>query len=391
MNSYKINKNTFMIISLTFTSLLGFPIIAPALPAVRDALNISIENIGWVMAAYSAPGIVFIPLVGLIADRYGKKRVLLPSLLLFAMGGSACAFSTNEEMLYLLRFIQGIGACALGTLNVSMAADYFFNQDRVKIMGYIGATQNIGSGLLPIVGGALAGIMWFYPFITPLLAIPIGLFLFFNMESHQTNIAERAIDTRTFLRRARQKLNDKIVIELVFLTGGFIFIGFGAFITYLPLFLRDTFDTSALIIGIIVGSRTIIGVFMASRLEHLANYFSYRTLIFSSFVALAIGMVVVPFAENQWIIILSAACYGGSFGVLRPSLQYLLLEHAPEDLRSTFAAAINFGLRLAQTLSPVCAGLLMISISYTHLYVLAAILASLMAFYSLTATSLNKK
>ena len=258
-------------------------------------------------------------------------------------------------------------------------------------MGYIGATQNIGSGLLPIVGGALAGIMWFYPFITPLLAIPIGLFLFFNMESHQTNIAERAIDTRTFLRRARQKLNDKIVIELVFLTGGFIFIGFGAFITYLPLFLRDTFDTSALIIGIIVGSRTIIGVFMASRLEHLANYFSYRTLIFSSFMALAIGMVVVPFAENQWIIILSAACYGGSFGVLRPSLQYLLLEHAPEDLRSTFAAAINFGLRLAQTLSPVCAGLLMIIITYTHLYLLAAILASLMAFYSLTATSLNKK
>ena len=78
-----------MIISLTFTSLLGFPIIAPALPAVRDALNISIENIGWVMAAYSAPGIIFIPLIGLVADRFGKKRVLVPSLLLFALSGSA--------------------------------------------------------------------------------------------------------------------------------------------------------------------------------------------------------------------------------------------------------------------------------------------------------------
>lgn len=390
MNIYKINKNTFMIISLTFTSLLGFPIIAPALPAVRDALNISIENIGWVMAAYSAPGIIFIPLIGLVADRFGKKRVLVPSLLLFALSGCACVFSKNEEMLYLFRFIQGIGACALGTLNVSMAADYFFNQDRVKIMGYIGATQNIGSGLLPIIGGALAGILWFYPFITPLLALPIGLFIIYNMDEPQKNTRERKIDTRAFLHRAWLKLNDRTVIELVFLTGGFIFIGFGAFITYIPLFLKDTFNTPALIIGLIVGSRALTGVLVASQLGRLANYFSYRILIFSSFIALALGMIVVPLAQNQWVLMFSAVCYGGSFGVLRPSLQFLILEHAPEDLRSTFASAINFGLRVSQTLSPVCVGLLMIFVSYTQLYILAAILASLMACYTLTAVSLHR-
>lgn len=57
-----------MIISLTFTSLIGFPIITPVLSAVRDALNISIENVGSIVAAYPATRIVFIPLVGLIVD-----------------------------------------------------------------------------------------------------------------------------------------------------------------------------------------------------------------------------------------------------------------------------------------------------------------------------------
>ena len=181
MKNPSYNQKTFMVISLTFTSLLGFPVIAPALPAVRDALDISTENIGWVMAAYSAPGIIFIPLVGLIADRIGKRKVLLPSLFLFALSGSACMYASDQQTLFLYRFLQGIGACALATINVSMAADYFKGHERIKMMGYIGATQNIGSGLLPIVGGALAAIMWYYPFATSLLALPIGIYLIFQM------------------------------------------------------------------------------------------------------------------------------------------------------------------------------------------------------------------
>ena len=390
MDRPRLNKNTFMVISLTFASLLGFPVVAPALPAVRDALNISTENIGWVMAAYSAPGIIFIPLVGLIADRIGKKQVLLPSLFLFAFSGAACIFATNQETLFLLRFLQGIGASALSTINVSMAADFFKGRERIKIMGYIGATQNIGSGLLPMVGGALAAIMWFYPFATSLLALPVGIYMIFKMDKLQPNGNVIKSDTLGFLKHAWSKLNNRIVIELVFMTGGFIFIGFGAFVTYLPLFLNDTFNSPAIVIGIILGSRAIMGVLVATQLSGLALYFSYRTLICFAFLILALGLAIIPFVRNQWMLVFTAMCYGGSFGILRPSLQYLLLDYAPEDLRSTFASAINFGLRVSQTISPVFAGLLMIFSSYKQLYILAATLALLMALYALTAVSLRK-
>ena len=175
-------KNTLVIIFLTFASLLGFPIIAPALPSVRDAFNISTSDIGLVMAAYSAPGIIFIPIMGILADRYGKKKVLLPSMLLFAVGGTACAVANNTETLLLFRFLQGIGACALATINVSWAADLFEDDERIKIMGYIGATQNIGSGILPIIGGVLASIAWFYPFLISLMVLPLGMYLLIFME-----------------------------------------------------------------------------------------------------------------------------------------------------------------------------------------------------------------
>ena len=379
-----------MVISLTFTSLLGFPVIAPALPAVRDALNISIENIGWVMAAYSAPGIIFIPLVGLIADRIGKRKVLFPSLFLFAFSGGACIYATNQETLFFLRFIQGIGACALSTINVSMAADYFTGHKRLKMMGYIGATQNIGSGLMPIVGGGLAAIMWFYPFATSLLALPVGVYMIFKMEEVQPKSKSTRSNMSVFLKYAWLKLNDRIVIELIFMTGGFIFIGFGALVTYLPLFMHDTFNSPTMIIGIVLGFRAIMGALVASQLASLASYFSYRMLICFAFLILALGLTIIPFIQNQWMLVFTAMCYGGSFGILRPTLQSLLLDHAPEDLRSTFASAISFSLRVSQTISPIFVGLLMVFSSYKQLYILAATLALLMAIYTLTAVSLRK-
>ena len=384
-------KNTLVIIFLTFASLLGFPIIAPALPSVRDAFNISTSDIGLVMAAYSAPGIIFIPVMGILADRYGKKKVLLPSMLLFAVGGTACAVANNTETLLLFRFLQGIGACALATINVSWAVDLFEDDERIKIMGYIGATQNIGSGILPIIGGVLASIAWFYPFLLSLMVLPLGMYLLIFMEKESQEKIAKSANTKNFITYALQHLNDKIVIEIVFMTGAFIFIGFGALITYLPIFLKDTFNTPETIIGIIVGSRAVMGVITATRLSIISKYFSYRIIIFVSFLTLAVGMLIIPYSNNQWVIILTTMCYGGAFGLLRPSLQYLLLEHAPTNLRSTFASASNFGLRLSQTLSPIFAGLYLTFGSFKGLYILAAILAIFMAIFSLTATSLKAK
>jgi MFS family permease len=389
MQHHGSRQNTFIIISITFTALLGFPVISPALPAIRDGLNISTENIGWVMAAYSAPGIIFIPLVGLFADSLGKRKILLPSLFLFAFSGGACVFANDQTTLFFLRFLQGISACALSTINVSMAADYFSGQDRIRIMGYIGATQNIGSGILPLIGGALAGIMWFYPFATSLLALPLGFYLIFAMEEFKPKNNMAKFGPRIFLDHAWSNLNDRIVIELVFMTGGFIFIGFGAFVTYMPLFLNDTFNSPEILIGLIIGTRATMGVVMASQLDRITRHFSYRTLIFCAFLIMAVGMGIVPFATNQWMLVVTAMCYGGSYGILRPTLQYLMLEYAPEDLRSTFASSINFGLRISQTASPIFAGLFLITGTYNSLYFVASVLAILMALFSLKATSLR--
>ena len=114
-------------------------------------------------------------------------------------------------------------------------------------------------------------------------------------------------------------------------------------------------------------------------------------LIFFSFIILAISLLIVPFAYNQWMLIYSATFYGISFGILRPSLQYLLLDYAPKELRTTFASAMNCGMRISQTISPVFAGFLMVFISYKELYLISAGLSLIMATYVLSTVALSKK
>lgn len=74
-----------------------------------------------------------------------------------------------------LRFFQGIGAASLGSLNVTLIGDLFTGERRGEIMAYNASILSIGTALYPAIGGALAMAGWQFPFLLPLIAIPIAL------------------------------------------------------------------------------------------------------------------------------------------------------------------------------------------------------------------------
>ncbi len=152
---------------------------------------------------------------------------------------------------------------------------------------------------------------------------------------------------------------DRRVIELLLITGFFIFVGSGAFVTYTPFFLKDSFATPEILIGVVLAARSISGVIIVTQLSKFTERYSYRALISSAFAALGIGMVIVAFLPNVWAIIITAIIYGGSFVIVRRSLQLLLINIARADLRATFASAGSFFLRLGQMIAPIAAGFML--------------------------------
>ena len=334
-----------VIISTTFVSLLAVPAVGPALSAVQIEFGIQNRDIGWMlMSSYTLPALLLVPVTGYLADRFGKKLILFPSLVIFGLCGGLVSLASNIETLICLRFIQGIGGSALVTLSTALIPDLFSGSDRIKIMGYVGATQGIGSGLLPLVGGLLASIKWFFPFMTALIALPVGIYMLSTLQSLGSDLNPK---NKHYLYHAWTHLADRRVIELCFFTFGFIFVGFGCFVSYIPSFMNYSFGSGPALIGVIISARAITGALTSVFLVQAMQLFSSRALIVSSFIILATGMASLPVVTGPLGILFSALCYGAGFGVIRPLVQVHLFEIAPKDLRATFSSANGMALRLA--------------------------------------------
>ena len=386
MNAETNPRSYQIIISTTFISLLGMPVIGPVLPVLQDVFTINNRDIGWmIMSSYTLPALFFIPFTGYLADRFGKKNILIPSLFLFAVSGSLISLAQNADTVIVLRFIQGLGGSALLTLSPALVPDLFQGQERVKAMGYTGVTQGIGAGLLPMLGGLLASVTWYLPFLTAVIGLPIGLYLIIHLKNVRPGVLPK---TGTYIRDAYEKLVNKDVLQLCFFTFGYVFIGFGAFISYIPSYMNTTFNTGTILIGIIIATRTISGSICSAVLNKITTRFSSRTLLVFSFVLLMLGMSAVPLTGRIEAVVFLALAYGAGFGIVRPLIQVLLFEISPENLRATFSSANGTALRIAQTFSPLIAGLVVAGLGFQMLYYLAAGLSFLMVICCLLASPL---
>ena len=383
----RLQHATAVVILTTAVGLFGFQAVSPALPGMRDALGISTQHIGWVMTAYAIPAFIFVPLAGLWADRYGKKIVLIVSLLIYGIAGGLIVHAPDAMTVFILRFIQGIGGSAIITLNYALLGDLFTGPTRTRLAGWLGAIQNVGSSAVPILAGALATVAWYWPFAMLWIAVPSAIHALFYLD--ETNEQKPTAKGGAFLGHAWTHLASRPVVETLIMTGGFIFVGFGALITYLPLYMKDTFNAPEILIGVVMGARAISGVFMAAMLAWAEARFSQRSLAAVSFVGMAVSSGIVPFAPNIWGLLASSIIYGAAFGIVRPMLQLKLLDLSPPDLRTTLSSAGTFALRVGQAISPVAAGAYLAFGTYEGMYFLFAVIALGFAVYSFWAKCLQ--
>ena len=134
-------------------AVLGVSSITPAFPRIIEELNISRTDVGMLITAFTLPGVVLTPFIGILADRWGRRRILVPSLFLFGLAGGACALVTEFDMLIALRVLQGVGAASLGLLNLTILGDLFQRRQRAAAIGLNASVLNIGVAVYPLIGG----------------------------------------------------------------------------------------------------------------------------------------------------------------------------------------------------------------------------------------------
>jgi len=111
--SFLLEKNVIIIFGVTLIAVMGISSITPAFPGIIKYFGISTQQVGWLIAAFTLPGIFLTPVTGILADRVGRKLVLIPSLIVFGIAGFMCSFMKDFHSLLALLFIQGIGASSV--------------------------------------------------------------------------------------------------------------------------------------------------------------------------------------------------------------------------------------------------------------------------------------
>lgn len=379
------DHNLHVLFGVTLMAVLGVTSITPAFPRIIETFGISGGQVGLLITVFTLPGIVLTPVLGIMSDRYGRKSILVPALLLFGIAGGMCAFARSFELLLVLRLFQGMGAAALGTLNVTVIGDIYSGRERSAALGYNSSVLSVGTATYPGIGGLLATFGWFYPFLLPFLAVPIALVVLFSLHNPEP---ENDQGLKEFFANVAKNLwprlkNVKVLGVLMASLISFVLL-FGAQLAYLPLLMSERFGASPFVIGAVLSAASLTTALTSSQLGRLTGYFKEKTLLKAAFVLYMVALAVVSLVPALPLLILPAMLLGVANGINIPNIFSLLNEVAPVDNRGAFLSINGMILRLGQTLGPLFMAVLAVPVGLTGAYLAAAALA--LAAFGLTVT-----
>jgi MFS transporter, ACDE family, multidrug resistance protein len=367
------DHNLMVLFGVTLMAVLGVSSVTPAFPRIRDALGVTSTEVGLLITIFTLPGIFLTPVLGVLSDRHGRKKILTPALLLFGVAGGACVFARDFELLLLLRFLQGMGAAALGTLNVTIIGDIYSGRERSAAMGYNSSVLSIGTASYPGIGGLLATFGWFYPFALAFLAIPIGLMILFSLHNPEPHNDQRLGE---YFGSVLSHLRDREVFGLLGTSLFTFIILFGPQLTFLPILMDERFEAPPYLIGAVLSSASLTTALTSSQLGRLTGYFSEKTLIKCAFVLYAAALVAVALIPTLPLLLAPAVLFGVAQSMNLPNTFSLLSGHAPAENRGAFMSINGMTLRLGQTLGPLLMAATSGLLGLTSAFLAAAALAA---------------
>lgn len=345
-----LDRNLHVIFSISFVVVMGVSSLTPVFPAVVEAFGISPEQVGLLITFYALPGIILTPVYGVLADRFGRKQVLVPALVLFALAGSACALARDFQLLLALRFLQGVGGASLGSLTATLVGDLYQGARRTEAMGYKASVLSVSSAILPTIGGGLALFGWYVPFALPILGLAVGAAALFILELDPT---KNQVSFTAYLGDAWAGMRTPRVLGLYLATLLSFVVLYGAYMTFIPLHLSGRFGSSPPAIGLVMTLGSLTTAATASRLGFLSRFVAPDRLLPVAFVLFALSFLMIPLAPSYWWVALAVGIFGVGQAWNYAVVLALLAGEAPEEHRAVFMGVNGMVIRIGQATGPL--------------------------------------
>lgn len=324
---------------------------------------------------------IFGTFIGLLSDKWGRKKIFVFSLFLYAFSGVSGFFINNIYYLLLSRALLGIAVAGILTISTALIADNFTGKKRNTFAGLQGLFMALGGTFFGVLGGALANINWRLPFLiyatSLLLVLPVILFI--------------RSSASTFQKKVYQKMTKKLLSTIIFVLS-INFIGqviFYMIPTQIPFLLQSEFQSSNLLIGIALATPNVTAMLSAFSHRTFIEKLSFQQIFIISFFLMSIGLACVYFAYHYSIMIFALSAFGLGFGFLLPNVSLWLMKLAPLKNRGFVLGMMTATMFLGQFLSPLFVRPLIRNFDLPTTFLIAAYF-SLIASFLLFIFSLRK-
>lgn len=350
-------------ISFIFITLLidvmGWGLIIPVMPGLISQLkNIPVNEASsygaWLISAYAITQFVFAPVIGNLSDKFGRRPVLLGSLIGFGIDYLFLALAPTYGWLFIGRIIAGITGASFTTASAYIA-DISTAETRAKNFGMIGAAFGLGFIIGPALGGLLAGWGVRAPFYAAaLLCLLNTLYGYFvlpeslSREHRREFHWKRANPFGSLLLFKRYPVLGKLAFSffLIYMAAQSVQGNWNFFTIYRFHWTEKLVGISLAVVGLLVG-------LVQAGLTRVVNpRLGDERSIYLGLALYTIGLVLFAFATESWMmfVFLIPYCLGGIAG---PSLQSVLAGHVPPNEQGELQGALTSLMSLTTILGPL--------------------------------------
>jgi MFS transporter, DHA1 family, tetracycline resistance protein len=348
----------FIFITL-LVDVMGWGLIIPVMPKLISSLkNIPVNEASsygaWLISVYAIVQFLFAPVIGNLSDRYGRRPVLLSSLLGFGIDYLFLAVAPTYGWLFIGRIIAGFTGASF-TTGAAYIADVSTPETRAKNFGMIGAAFGLGFIIGPALGGLLAGFGMRAPFYAAaglcLLNALYGYFVLpesLSKENRRPFQWKRAnpFGSLQFLRKTPAIGGLALCFFLIYLAAQAVQGNWSFFTKYRFGWTEGTIGISLAVVGALVG-----GV-QAGLIRVINPRLGNERSIYLGLLLYTLGLVLFAFATQGWMMFafLLPYCLGGIAG---PSLQATLAAHVPPNEQGELQGALTSLMSLTTIVGPL--------------------------------------
>ncbi|MNW37210.1 Tetracycline resistance protein, class B [compost metagenome] len=350
----------FILMLNLFIALLGQGMVIPILPEYLKQFNAAGAAAGYLIAAFGAAQFIFSPLGGQLSDRWGRKSMIIIGLFLTVISDLMFAVSTTLPLLYIARFIGGIGIGLMVPSNMAYVADITTSETRAKGMGYLGASMNLGMVLGPGLGGMIAEfgirVPYFFAGGLGLVATLLSLYMPETLPKEKRKPASQWVRREPIRNQILNSFRTSYFRYLLLIL--IMTLGLMNYETVYALFVERKYGFDATKISMIITVGAIIGIVVQIwLLDYLIKRLGEMKLIRLSLIMTAVALLLMIIKINLGYLLVVSALFFAFNAFLRPTVSTMIANSAGD--RQGYAAGLNTTYTsLGNILGPILAGLL---------------------------------